>query len=850
MKKAGLFFLLLSTHSNAENGELYFDTFALETRVGGIADLDNIVNRGGQPAGKYLVDLYLNGDFKETRSVNFKSTQDGNLLPELTVNDYEDLGVKIREVDALRMRPGDSIILRLDENIKESSTYLDLGQQRLDVNIPQIYIRKSVGREVDSRRWDQGIPAAIVNYNVNGFETRTDVSLKNKRYASLYANLRPGLNMGPWRLRNDSAYTRNRTHTHWRSMSTYLQRDWQAIGGQIQLGKTRSKDSVFDGVVFEGLQAYSDDSMLPDSMQGFAPVIRGVSVSGGHVSIRQNGYLVYQENVPPGPFAITELYALASRGELEVTVKENDGTKRRFTQAFSSVPMMQREGKIIYSIVAGEYRSTSPHSRAPAFFQGSSLFGVNNHLTLIGGSQLSANYQSILLGHGVGLGRWGSLSLDVTHASTRLQDDSRHQGQSYRLQYAKDIFQSGTTFTLVGHRYNTSGFYDFREANEISPRLQRDNLRSYNRRNRAELQLNQSLQTWGSLFVSAYRQDYWRMSGADETYSLGYSGNLGPISVGVSYNRITQSAYQRSLLDEPDQPNVSPSSYRKAEKVVSLTLSLPLGHEIQSPRLNSMVTTDNLGQTRFHNGASGTLTKNNAASYSIYHTYGNRDEGNGIGGNLDYHATYARLNSGYNLTPHGRTSSYGLSGGMVIHENGMTFSPEGGDGFTLISAPGVSGVAVDNQPGVKTDWRGYAVISNPSAYRQYVVSLDTASLPDNAELTVTSARVVPTRGAVVRANFEPRIGERLLLRLHHASGAVPFGAVAQLRSSEGKEIGTAIVGDNSEVYLSGVPERSEVRISWGKKTDQQCRADLGTSNDENKVTRAASAIERRAVQCL
>jgi hypothetical protein len=39
--------------------------------------------------------------------------------------------------------------------------------------------------------------------------------------------------------------------------------------------------------------------MLPYSQRGYAPVIRGVASSNAVVSVRQNGYLIYQQNVAP-----------------------------------------------------------------------------------------------------------------------------------------------------------------------------------------------------------------------------------------------------------------------------------------------------------------------------------------------------------------------------------------------------------------------------------------------------------------------------------------------------------------------------------------------------------------------
>lgn len=47
--------------------------------------------------------------------------------------------------------------------------------------------------------------------------------------------------------------------------------------------------------------------MLPDSEQGFAPVVRGIANSDAQVVIKQNGYVIYQTWVSAGPFEIKDL---------------------------------------------------------------------------------------------------------------------------------------------------------------------------------------------------------------------------------------------------------------------------------------------------------------------------------------------------------------------------------------------------------------------------------------------------------------------------------------------------------------------------------------------------------------
>uniref|UniRef100_UPI001C127245 fimbria/pilus outer membrane usher protein n=1 Tax=Vibrio cholerae TaxID=666 RepID=UPI001C127245 len=69
------------------------------------------------------------------------------------------------------------------------------------------------------------------------------------------------------------------------------------------------------------------------------------------------------------------------------------------------------------------------------------------------------------------------------------------------------------TFTLAGYRYSTSGYYDFQEANEIDPGNFNDWRRTYNKRSKAQININQSLGEYGNFYINCYQQDFWRQKG-------------------------------------------------------------------------------------------------------------------------------------------------------------------------------------------------------------------------------------------------------------------------------------------------------------------------------------------------
>ncbi len=83
---------------------------------------------------------------------------------------------------------------------------------------------------------------------------------------------------------------------------------------------------------------------------------------------------------------------------------------------------------------------------------------------------------------------------------------------------------------------------------------------------------------------------------------------------------------------------------------------------------------------------------------------------------------------------------YGLSGGILAHANGLTLSQPLGDTLILVRAPGASDTRIENQTGVSTDWRGYAVLPYATDYRENRVALDTNTLADNVDIENTRSQ--------------------------------------------------------------------------------------------------------------
>lgn len=776
----------------------------------GKTDLSVYETGPGQAPGKYHVDVYVNNNKVANKEITFRLKKEADnkssLQPCLSIDTLKSFGI---QNDHFNQAEQDGCV-DLDSLPAAKATFR-VSQQQLLLSIPQTAITQIPRGFVPDEELDEGINAGLLNYSFSAGENHgTGENSTDQR--SEFLNLRPGLNLGAWRLRNYTTWSKtsgdSSNQSDLSSVYTYAQRDIIRLKSQLTLGQSSSPADVFDSVSFTGAQLASDDDMLPDSMKGFAPVIRGIAHSNAQVIVRQNGYVIYQNYVAPGAFEINDLYPTGGSGDLNVTVKETDGSEQHFVVPFASIPVLQREGRFKYSLTGGQYRSYDDNVEKTPFLQGTAIYGLPYGFTAYGGLQASKYYDALGLGVGKNIGDLGALSVDVTSARSVLGGvGSTSQGRSWRLRYSKDFATTGTHFSMAGYRYNTSGFYTLGEVLD-SHTNDDDWTPPDRRRSREEATVDQSLGGhFGSVNLSLVRENYWNSQQDMTSVSLGYTNSWHGISYGINYS-LNQNT-------EDGDENQDDSN----DRTIALNVSVPLDRWLSNTWVNY-----NLNSTKHDTtqsvGINGTSLAQNNLSWSMQQGHSNTS-GDSTNLNADYKGTYGEASAGYSQDSSQRQITMGLQGSVIAHANGVTFGQPMGDTVALVQAPGADDTGISNQTGVNTDFRGYAIVPYVSPYRHNTIALNTETLPDAADVDHAVKIVTPTRGAVVRASFDTRVGSRVLMTLHRADGRpVPFGATAASVGDNSE----FIVGDDGQVFLTGMHHNGKVKVSWGKAADSHCSA--------------------------
>ncbi|MDR0184556.1 fimbria/pilus outer membrane usher protein [Lysobacter arvi] len=835
--------------------------FDMSLLVGGSqqADLSRFERGNVVMPGVYRLALFLAGEYAGVADVRFESpTPEANAVPCMTPELFGVLGLPVEKLDEparARLQSGCAV---LPDLIPDAAATYDQSELRLDVTVPQAWLGYRARGYVSPDQWDAGVTAALFNYNANLYRTRS----AGLEQTSGFVGLNAGLNLGAWRLRHDgnlnwrSAVGDLPSARQYQSIATYARRDIAAWRAQLTLGDSFTSGELFDSVGVRGLQLSTDDRMLPESQRGYAPTVRGVAETNARVSIRQNGVLLYETTVTPGPFLIDDLYATGYGGDLAVTVTEADGRVREFEVPYASVPQLLRPGSSRFSVAVGAVRDDASDDE-PMLVQATLQRGLTNRVTGYAGALTTEGYVAGLGGVALNT-RLGAIALDLTAARTKLPTQQAETGQSLRATYSKILPNSGTSFSLASYRYSTRGYYSLRESlaardfalgrpvddglDEALPGVltpaEREALQGRDgrldayvdaldrQRNRFDINVSQRLgERGGQLYATASARDYWTREGTDTQFQVGYNHHFRAFNYSVSASRLR-------------------SYDGQYENQFFVSFSVPLGTSPRAPNLTAGIVRQDDGQQQTQLSVNGTAGEDARFSYGVTGAHGD-DVGSYGSVNGSWRGSAGVLSGSYGEGDGYSQASVGVMGTLVAHPHGVIAGQPIGDTIAIVSAPNAKGARVVNAPGVRINRFGQALVPYLTPYQMNSIELDPKGLPLDVQLQSTSVRVAPRAGGVSLLTFETQHGRALLLRVRLADGKpVPFGA--EVTDMQGLALGT--VGQGGRLLLRGATTEGTVSLSW-QENDKPMQCTFTYRTPEPKAGAASNDLPSVDARC-
>lgn len=860
--------------ASASSGYADFDRNLLSGSGQNTTDLSRFEHGNPILPGSYNTDIYLNKTWVGRRDVRFAAPSpnasatpcvDRDLLDQLKLH-------PAKLSDEIKAQLSDpKACVSLGSLIPDATTTFDMTQLRLDASVPQAYLGQVARDYVSPEYWDAGVPAALLNYNFNSYRTAS----QGQTQTTSFLGLNSGFNIARWYFREDatvtwqSAAAGTPARRHWQSINTYVQRALPSLRAQLTLGDSYTDGAVFDSYGIRGVQLGTDDRMLPQSLQGYAPVVHGVAQTNAKVTVRQNGMVLYETTVAPGPFTLNDLYPTGYGGNLLVTVTEADGHVTTFTVPYAAVAQLMRPGITRFDVTAGQLRDATIKFK-PAVLQATIQHGFSNLLTGYAGIAGSQGYGALLAGVGFNT-HYGAFAVDITHANAHIPGYSTQSGQSARITYSKIITATHTTLSVAAYRYSTGGFLSLTQAEQARAYV-REGINAFEvvpqttvptvdgvpaqslltqaqqaaltgsafttnpifsatgvqrQRSNFTLSLTQPLgDRGGSLYANVTARNYWNQHGNDTQFQIGYNNHFHQISYGISATR-----------------SVDPLGHHDNQFFVNF--SLPLGHSEHSPTFMLSLNHDQQTGSQEQAMVNGTLGRDNQFYYGATATHAGSGGGNAGSVNMGYRSPFAVFNASYGEGSGYSQASVNVSGSVIAHPGGITLGQPIGGTVGIVYLPNAAGARLTNAPGARVDRFGYAVVPYLTPYQLNTIQIEPQGLPLNVQLDATSAQVAPYAGAVVMMKFKTKSGRTLIVRARLQNGqTLPFGA--EVFDDNGASMG--VVGQGGQILLRGVGSTGQLTARWqdDNSADHSCSFPYKLADQaKNKQTR----VEEISVTC-
>ena len=727
--------------------------------------------------GQHNVAVSVNGVKFGVKSISFIRDDEAAIKPCMPI-----LLLKRANVDLISLKKIDNVsCIVLEKELPGAKTDYDYDEDSIEVTIPQVYLKEVPEGYIDPALWEEGINAFSTNYTLS---SSNFFQKGNKTDTAYFANFFSILRMNQWRFYSydtfDGGNGRNNKINH---LQAYAKRPLRSLRAELSLGDFSSVGERFPTVALRGIALQTDERMFPWTQKGYAPIINGIANSNAVVTISQNGNILHEQNVPPGEFRITDLYALGYGGDLTVQVKESNGKTVNYTVPYSNLPEILRKGYFKYSLLSGKLIDNGLKGNS-VLNEGTIHYGLTNNLTLFGGLQYVSDNTYKSINSGVAFNTsLGAISAEMTQSWSsdieELKGGNAFKNRSlFKLSLAKALNNTGTNFHIASYYLTGKNYYNVADAFYKRRQLKKNELWDMDRyKNRFEAVLSQQLpDVFGKLSLTFLReQGNYSIKNNDKriSYLFGYRNHYRAMNYSIGVNK--------SYLSDGNK-----------ETQYYLNLSMPFGFKKTTrPSLNVGLSY-NSDDTSVRTSINGTAQHDSStSSFSSYFSQSSK-HGSDFGisfGNTD---AYLQKNINYSQSMSGYAVGGNLSGGLLIHPDGIQFSAYLPDTVALIEAKGAEGGSVSGNKHSRIDKKGYAISGSITPYQENTILLETKGTSLGFDSAEDSQVVIPTVSSVVKKVFNNKNERALVVKVKDVNNKwLPFGSTIY---SKEKLVGTLSQG--------------------------------------------------------
>lgn len=761
------------------------------TVIGDIPDIDpstfNEATTDGAVDGAIPLFLMVIINGRETGLIaEFELSEDGRLSS--TSSELEEVGIRAPGLGNRRVY--------LDA-LNEVSYYYDEVQQLVEIKAPPdaLLPREIAGRQTSEFIEPQPGYGAVLNYHITG--SFGDNLLEDGfRLQSLFAPLEARL-YAPIGVLTTTGHVsatefdldniqlrRHDTHFVYSNPRRLL---------SFTVGDTVSSSLPWTRPIrIGGVQLRRDFSLRSDVVTSPLLSYSGVAAVPSAIDLYIDNVRTWSGATEAGPFVVTDLPLVNSRGEAIFVLRDEAGNETVTTVPFFATRDLLKKGQLDFSLEAGRAREDFGISNF-AYGDGTLTlatvrYGATDRLTLQG----HLEHASDLLSGNMGIATvlFNQAEISIAAGASRHGDATGQIGHlNLRTEVGGADINLSSTRTFGEYRdlaYTTGLDYLGPDASEVD--IQR--LRPPRAQDALSVSFPFEDAQLSVSFIHSERADF--------TTSV----------ASVSYSQ--QFDWRDSTLRLNAFHDISSSGTG-----LVAAFSIPLGKR----------TTANAGLSR---GLMGDLRATAAVARQLDQETGGygylgevsaTEDGSLSGrGSASYRSPYGVAEAGlrYEDSTGRAATSASFEGALVAAGGGVFAGNRIADAFAVVDV-GVPDVPIElhNRPVARSGASGRALIPNLQSYRNNRISIDPNDLPLDAAVDATAMNVVPARRSGVSVTFGGDAGSSALVVLRTDTGEFVEAGSRAVLNAEGEAIP---VGYDGEIWMEDLRSQNRLVVETGRGT--------------------------------